>query len=119
VTDPTSSVQAACPACGSSFVVVVAPITTPQSEDGPAAPKPHEQTLTGLERQVLALVATGARDRDIAKACSVSVDAAKRAVRTLLVRFSAQNRTEAAVRAIAAGSLDLEALPVDARILLD
>lgn len=68
--------------------------------------------MTSRDREVLRLMAIGARDRDIAVAFGISVDGAKRAVRSLLIRLAAQNRTEAAVRAVADGLVDLRALEV-------
>jgi DNA-binding NarL/FixJ family response regulator len=60
-------------------------------------------TLPDGDRQVLALIASGARDQDIATVTHMSLDAVKRRVRQLLIRLDAQNRTEAVVRAMSEG----------------
>jgi DNA-binding CsgD family transcriptional regulator len=61
--------------------------------------------LTPVEGRVLALVAQGYSDQEIAHLLSISVHTAKHAVRSSLVRLGARNRTEAAVRAFADGQL--------------
>jgi DNA-binding CsgD family transcriptional regulator len=64
--------------------------------------------LSAIERRVLALTAAGNSDREIAGLLGISLHSAKHALRTALVRLSARNRTEAAVRAMAMGLLSGE-----------
>jgi DNA-binding CsgD family transcriptional regulator len=66
--------------------------------------------LTPLEGRVLALVAQGYSDQEIAHVLGISVHTAKHAVRNSLVRLGARNRTEAAVRALADGQLAEETI---------
>lgn len=61
--------------------------------------------LTPLEGRVLALVAQGYSDQEIAHLLSISVHSVKHAVRSSLVRLGARNRMEAAVRALVDGQL--------------
>ena len=56
--------------------------------------------------RVLRLVGRGRTDREIAASLEVSVSQVKHAVRHALVRLCAHNRTEAVMRAAAAGLLD-------------
>lgn len=104
-----SNVWLRCPNCESLLAVRVATASEPTARQqvgnvkGPAG----KATLTPHDREILRLIALGARDRDIAVACGFSLDWAKRAVRSLLTRLAAQNRTEAAVRAVADGLIDI------------
>lgn len=100
-----------CPACGSLLEVRVLDESDGNGVRVRNACEPGEKhLLTPRDREVLRLMALGARDRDIAVACGISVDGAKRAVRSLLIRLAAQNRTEAACRAVAGGLVDLTSL---------
>jgi DNA-binding NarL/FixJ family response regulator len=68
-------------------------------------PRSYDATLSDLDRDVLALIASGARDRDIATSTGMPLHAVKRRVRQLLIRLAAKNRTEAVVRALNDGLL--------------
>ena len=108
--DPSAG-QVRCPACGSLLEVrVIEGSDRNGMRVRSACGSGQKDLLTPRDREVLRLMALGARDRDIAVACGISVDGAKRAVRSLLIRLAAQNRTEAAVRAVAGGLVDLTSL---------
>ena len=55
----------------------------------------QQPRLTDREREVLALVAAGARDRDIAARLVVSESTVKKHVQNILRKFQARNRAEA------------------------
>jgi NarL family two-component system response regulator LiaR len=65
--------------------------------------------LTDRERQVLALVADGRRNREIAEALRVSVKTVEFHLSNILGKLNAQSRTEAVVRAWQVGMLNLKA----------
>jgi DNA-binding NarL/FixJ family response regulator len=69
---------------------------------------PHPP-LTGRERQVLARIARGLTNRQIALELQVSIHTVKRDVATLLRKLGLPGRLEAAVYAARAGLLDTEA----------
>lgn len=63
--------------------------------------------LTGREQEVLALLAEGLANRDVALALDISESTAKFHVRSILSKLGAATRTEAVVRAMRAGLLEL------------
>ena len=65
------------------------------------------EPLTGREQEVLALLAEGLANRDVALALNVSESTAKFHVRSILSKLGAATRTEAVVRAMRAGLLEL------------
>ena len=68
----------------------------PQPVDAPPAGAPDpDEDLTGREREVLELVATGASDREIAQGLSLSVHTVKSHVRNILAKLHAVNRRAA------------------------
>lgn len=67
----------------------------PETGDDPAAPT----VLTEREREVLALIARGASNREIATELYLSVDTVKTHVRHLLGKLEVKNRTLAALQA--------------------
>lgn len=76
-----------------------APASAP---DGSASLSPIEQ-LTARETEVLALVATGLSNREIAKRLCVSVGTVKTHMHRILAKLDAPNRTRAVHRARLAG----------------
>jgi two-component system NarL family response regulator len=60
-----------------------------------AAEESAESRLTAREREVLELVAQGARDREIASHLGLTVHTVKKHVKSLLHKFGARNRVEA------------------------
>jgi DNA-binding NarL/FixJ family response regulator len=86
---------------GEQLLQIVRSATAPR-------PPPAEDValLTAREKEVLALVATGARDREIARQLVVGESTVKKHVQNMLRKLKARNRAEA-VR-IAARQLELE-----------
>lgn len=66
---------------------------------------PHDPPFTPREREVLALLASGASDRDIAAALVISTKTVEKHVGAVLRKSGATSRTAAVVRALAAGWL--------------
>ena len=73
--------------------------------DGDAHPGPAE--LTARERGVLAEVARGRSNREIAKALSLSEKTVKTHVSAILGKLGVQDRTQAALHAVRTGLVDL------------
>jgi non-specific serine/threonine protein kinase len=74
--------------------------------DGPSASVPAARArLSGREREVLALVADGKSNREIARALIVTEHTAKYHVAQLLNKLGAGSRAEAVTRAVAEGLL--------------
>jgi DNA-binding CsgD family transcriptional regulator len=71
--------------------------------DAPAAEDGDEAVLTPREREVLALLAAGASNKEIARALSVSVHTAKFHVASLTEKLGASGRAEAVAIGIRAG----------------
>ena len=67
------------------------------------------EELTDREQQVLALVAAGRRNREIAETLRVSVKTVEFHLSNILGKLNAQSRTEAVVRAWQVGMLRLNA----------
>ncbi len=65
------------------------------------------EPLTGREQEVLALMAEGLANRDVAMALEISESTAKFHVRSILSKLGSATRTEAVVRAMRAGLLEL------------
>ncbi len=59
--------------------------------------------LTAREVEILELVAQGRTNRDIAEVLSVTPDAVKKHVQSIIAKLGAADRTDAAVRAVRAG----------------
>jgi DNA-binding NarL/FixJ family response regulator len=95
-------VSVSCPQCGARLLLAAAELADDLLPELPpkALSGGH---LSSSDRDVLSMIAKGYRDRDIAVAQGQSLDAAKRNVRTLLLRLNVQNRAEAAARAVAEG----------------
>jgi LuxR family maltose regulon positive regulatory protein len=70
--------------------------------DSPIAAGPSP-ALTGQERRVLALLAAGHTDREIAMALGVSVNTIRSHNKSIFGKFGVRSRTQAAARARAAG----------------
>jgi DNA-binding NarL/FixJ family response regulator len=64
---------------------------------------PRPETLTGREREVLALIAEGRSNREIARRLGVSEKTVKAHVSSVLAKLGVQDRTQAAVYAIRHG----------------
>ena len=60
--------------------------------------EPPPPNLTGREKEVLALIARGARDREIAERLVVTESTVKKHVQNILRKMHARNRAEAAAR---------------------
>jgi two-component system nitrate/nitrite response regulator NarL len=71
------------------------------------APLAPAETLTDRERQVLALLAEGLSNKEIASHLEISEHTAKFHVNSILQKLSAQKRVEAVVRAARLGLIEL------------
>lgn len=71
---------------------------------GNAVP-PKESPLSPREREILALIADGAGNQEIAERCHLSLGTVKDHVRAILKKMSARDRTQAAVNALRRGLL--------------
>jgi putative two-component system response regulator len=78
----------------------------------PPAPVDYER-LTARELEVLKLIAQGCTNREIAQHLSVSIGTAKVHVEHIIAKLGANDRTQAAMRAMKFGLLDLAALEID------
>ena len=67
---------------------------------------PRNCPLTGREAQVLRHVALGLSNKEIARSLAISVETVKEHVQNILRKIEANDRTDAAVRAIKLGILD-------------
>jgi len=62
------------------------------------SPEPPPPNLTSREKEVLSLIARGARDREIAERLVVTESTVKKHVQNILRKMHARNRAEAAAR---------------------
>ena len=69
---------------------------------------PAQFTLTPREREILALLANGARNKDIAEALFISERTVKVHVTSLMQKLDANTRTEAVAKAIQRGLISLD-----------
>ena len=69
-------------------------------------PQPHGVHLTGREREVLAELARGRSNREIAKSLVLSEKTVKTHVSAILAKLGVQDRTQAALHAVRSGLLD-------------
>ncbi|MEU9834327.1 response regulator transcription factor [Streptosporangium sp. NPDC048047] len=74
-----------------------AALSPPRRGEGPVAP------LTGRERQVLALIASGRSNREIARELAVAEKTVKTHVSNVLMKLGVQDRTQAALYAVRHG----------------
>lgn len=74
-----------------------------------AAPTPGQEPLTAVERDVLALIAGGLTNREIAARMRWSLATAKKYVQRVLVKLEVSDRTQAAVVALRRGLLATDA----------
>jgi LuxR family maltose regulon positive regulatory protein len=103
--------------CPAYIEQILAVVETPGSRDGtqegklgtptpPASDFKIIEPLSERELQVLALVARGASNREIAEQLVITVGTVKSHLNHILRKLDAQNRTEAAARARALGLLE-------------
>lgn len=81
-------------------------IRTMMSERVDPSQLPPEFPLTGREAQVLRHVALGLSNKEIAGSLSISVETVKEHVQNVLRKVKANDRTDAAVRAVKLGMVD-------------
>ena len=67
---------------------------------------PDNLPLTGREGQVLRHIALGLSNKEIGRSLKISVETVKEHVQNILRKIDANDRTDAAVRAVRAGMLD-------------
>jgi len=67
---------------------------------------PKELPLTGRESQVLVHIALGLSNKEIAQSLEISVETVKEHVQNILRKIQANDRTDAAVRAVRLGLVD-------------
>ncbi len=84
-------------------LIAAGPPTASERVTSGLQPLDFQVALSPFEERVLVLIAEGESDKEIARRLCCSVDSIKRAVRQVLVRLAARNRTEAAVRAVLCG----------------
>ena len=70
----------------------------PEASPGPAGDDRAEGPLTAREREILELIAQGARDKDIADRLVLAESTVKKHVQNILRKLDARNRTEAVAR---------------------
>jgi DNA-binding NarL/FixJ family response regulator len=68
----------------------------------------HKHTLTGREVDVLRLLASGLRDKEIAKELGLSTRTVQHYVSNILSKLSASTRTEAVQNALAASVITFD-----------
>ncbi len=76
----------------------------PEPPPSPAGDERTEGPLTAREREILALIAQGARDKDIADRLVLAESTVKKHVQNILRKLDARNRTEAVARFRDSGS---------------
>lgn len=72
---------------------------------GPGDAVPFDLHITEREKSVLRLAATGLSNREIAEALSLSEGTVKNYMSELMIKLESRDRTQAVIRAIAAGLL--------------
>ncbi len=72
--------------------------------------EPKDQELSGREREILRLVATGASNKEIAQALNIGEKTVHSHVSNILSKLSVPSRTQAALYAIRTGLVSLNAL---------
>ena len=93
-----------------TVVTSPAPIALPAVDDPELPSQPvatSTEHLTARESEVIALLADGLSNKDIAKQLSISEHTAKFHVNSILQKFGAQKRVEAVVRAAKMGLIEL------------
>jgi DNA-binding NarL/FixJ family response regulator len=104
--DPEALVRAIRTAADGNLVLApgaAAPLTAPA---GAAAQGRGARALTGRERQVLALIARGRSNREIAREFGVAEKTVKTHVSSVLAKLGVQDRTQAALYAVRHGLTD-------------
>jgi DNA-binding NarL/FixJ family response regulator len=89
-----------------SFVSRLVP-TAPLAAEAAASPEAEREELTPREQEVLALLAEGLSNKEIASRLDISDHTAKFHVNSILQKMGAQKRVEAVVRAARLGIIDL------------
>lgn len=67
-----------------------------------------QPTLTGRELQVLELLATGKRNKEIAAALGITVDTANAHIKNIFVKFDVHDRTAALAEALRRGIIHID-----------
>jgi two-component system, NarL family, nitrate/nitrite response regulator NarL len=89
-----------------SFVSRLVP-TTPEAPGAQSTAQQEREELTPREQEVLALLAEGLSNKEIAGRLDISDHTAKFHVNSILQKMGAQKRVEAVVRAARLGIIDL------------
>jgi DNA-binding NarL/FixJ family response regulator len=99
--DPTALVQAVRAVHGGQ--VLLAPEAAEAMLSGAAREVPAPVPLTDREREVLALIAAGRSNREIARSLAVAEKTVKTHVSNVLMKLGVQDRTQAALYAVRHG----------------
>jgi len=104
--DPEALVRAIRTAADGNLVLAPGAAATLTGLTGPAAQGRGARALTGRERQVLALIARGRSNREIAREFGVAEKTVKTHVSSVLAKLGVQDRTQAALYAVRHGLTD-------------
>ncbi len=104
--DPEALVRAIRTAADGNLVLAPGAAGTLTGLTGPAAQGRGARALTGRERQVLALIARGRSNREIAREFGVAEKTVKTHVSSVLAKLGVQDRTQAALYAVRHGLTD-------------
>ena len=104
--DPEALVRAIRTAADGNVVLAPGAAGPLTAHTGPAAQGRGARALTGRERQVLALIARGRSNREIAREFGVAEKTVKTHVSSVLAKLGVQDRTQAALYAVRHGLAD-------------
>ena len=72
------------------------------------AVRASQPVLTERERQVLELLATGRRNKEIASELSISEDTARTHIKSIFIKFNVHDRTSALAEAVRRGIVHID-----------
>ncbi|MBG0814010.1 response regulator transcription factor [Planomonospora sp. ID82291] len=101
--EPAALVQAIRAVHGGQVLLAPEAVEAMLAAPGPAAPAGPVAPLTDREREVLALIASGRSNREIARELAVAEKTVKTHVSNVLMKLGVQDRTQAALYAVRHG----------------